>query len=122
MILLSCNWQNFINAIPCLCWGIIGLIAFYLLLKFCIQPCMKYYHDMKMKEEAHKREQQWAKDKETIANSDESLNKIIEDLERENEKLKKKMDIENSRQEALNNLLDLYKQHLNSIISNTKKQ
>ncbi len=26
LVLLAVDWQNVVNAIPCLCWGVIGLV------------------------------------------------------------------------------------------------
>lgn len=60
IILCQClDWQPLLDAIPCLCWGIIGLIALYLILKFVVVPWMVNCHENRMKEDAHKREIEW---------------------------------------------------------------
>lgn len=46
----SANWQPVVNAIPCICWGIIGLIALFLVLKSLIIPAMTQCHEKKMKQ------------------------------------------------------------------------
>ena len=59
MILLECNWQDAICKIPCLCWGVIGLVALYLVLKYIMQPLIANCHERKSKEKAIETEKFW---------------------------------------------------------------
>ena len=132
MILLCCDWQNVINAIPCLCWGlliVVGLlVGLHLYFKYVIQPKNRHLFEEESKQYAFAREILWDERKEEKnkkdeeVNSEASLKKENEELKKKEEEMKNNLAEMRSRQEALNKLLDLYKQHLNSIISNTKKQ
>ena len=75
-----------------------------------------------MKKEAFAHEKWWEENKWRKANSDENLIKKIDELSKENEELKRKLDIEKSRQEVLNKHLEEYKQHMNIIMSNSKNR
>ena len=63
MILLdcNCNWQNVIDGIPCLCWGVIFLIALYLILKYVAQPIIQHLCEVRAKDKSNKREEDWYK-------------------------------------------------------------
>lgn len=71
----SANWQSVVDAIPCICWGIIFLIALYLILKLIVLPLIKNCHEMKMKDEAFTQEKYWYDEKKKA--SDEDLNRKI---------------------------------------------
>lgn len=71
----SANWQPVVDAIPCICWGIIMLIALYLILKLIVLPLIKNCHEMKMKDEAFTQEKHWYDEKKKA--SDEDLNRKI---------------------------------------------
>lgn len=71
----SANWQPVVDAIPCICWGIIMLIALYLILKLIVLPLIKNCHEMKMKDEAFTQEKHWYNEKKKT--SDEDLNRKI---------------------------------------------
>lgn len=45
----SIDWQPIINAIPCICWGIIALVALLFLLKYIVSPLIANYHELKVK-------------------------------------------------------------------------
>ena len=95
MILLECNWQDAICKIPGLCWGVIGLIAFYLVLKYFVQPCIANCHESKMKKEAINTEKFWHFQKELSHDFKKELNDKIGELE---EKLQAE---KNSREDKL---------------------
>ncbi|GEM_PF-3419930 len=63
------DWQPVIDAIPCLCWGILGLLAFYFLLRFVIAPIITNCHEREEKESVHQRELEWADKKKTADDS-----------------------------------------------------
>lgn len=81
MILLDCCcWQNAIAKIPCLCWGVIGLVALYLVLKYVVQPCMASCHERKVKEESFRREKFWAFYKRVEEPLEDELKKVRDEL------------------------------------------
>lgn len=55
------NCQSVINALPCILWGILGLIAFYLVLKYIIHPCIVHKNEMKAKWSTFSDEKEWYK-------------------------------------------------------------
>ena len=66
----SANWQPVVDAIPCICWGIIMLIALYLILKLIVLPLIKNCHEMKMKDEAFTQEKHWYDEKKKTSDED----------------------------------------------------
>lgn len=78
MILLSCNWQKVIDAIPCLCWGVIiivgFLVALHLFLKHVRQPKDNHLFEEESKRNAFERELHWDERK-------EEKNKIQKDMD-----------------------------------------
>ncbi len=56
---LTCDWQVVIKAIPCLCWGILGVVFIYLGLKYAFEPWLKAYNERKMKQKAFDIEKEW---------------------------------------------------------------
>ncbi len=73
----SANWQPVVNAIPCICWSIIFLIALYLILKLIVLPLIKNRHELKIKKTAFDQEIIWY-DKKKKANAEEMDRKIRE--------------------------------------------
>lgn len=85
-ILLSCchcdktaNWQPVVDAIPCICWGIIGLIALFLILKYLIIPAMTQCHETKMKEKMFQNEEFWYNKKN--AEKEKEINREIKEFQ-----------------------------------------
>lgn len=71
LVLLSCcsehsvtDWSPVISALPCICWGIIALVALFFLLKLVVSPLIANCHEMKVKEVNNKYEDKLAKNKE----------------------------------------------------------
>lgn len=81
MILLECCWQSAICKIPCLCWGVIGLVALYLVLKYIVQPWIANCHERKTKDHAFEREKYWHSQKEQ--SREKELRGKIAELEKE---------------------------------------
>lgn len=54
------NWQPVINAIPCVCWGILALVMLYFLLKHVVAPLIANGHENMMKSKAFEQEKFWA--------------------------------------------------------------
>ena len=82
------NWQPVVDAIPCICWGIIMLIALYLILKLIVLPSIKNCHEMKMKEKIYELENGMINNKTNLENkkacTEENLNEMktkVSDLE-----------------------------------------
>ena len=83
LVLLAADWQNVVNAIPCLCWGVIGLVALVFLLKYLhplIEMWIKNKHESKMKKKAFKMEKYWHFIKKVDVASEETLQKEINEL------------------------------------------
>lgn len=59
VLLQACIWQKTIDSIPGLCWGVIGLCAFYLVLKYIIIPRMNHHYDLDLKDKAFGDETYW---------------------------------------------------------------
>ncbi len=120
MILLECNWQDAICKIPCLCWGVIGLVALYLVLKYIMQPLIANCHERKSKEKAIETEKFWHFQKQLSHDFKKELEeKIIE-------KEKELQDEKNSRedklkQERLKAEHDYYKKILDDFYNKEKK-
>lgn len=117
MILLSCcshvaNWQEVINKIPCLLWGVIGLLGFWLLLKYVVKPRCQYCNDVKVRKEKFEREKFWSFYNKIQLVSDEQLNKQIDELEKEKSKLNKD---KSEKESLLNKELEIYNTILNRL-------
>ena len=107
-LLLTCNWQNVIDAIPCFCWGLLILIGLIYSIKYIIVPCMNNCHECKMKEAANKREKEWANFESTKASTDEHLINSKKELE---DKLK----LETTKNELLEKQLQVYKEFIKQL-------
>lgn len=105
LICCTCFWKT---DFPCLCWGVIGLIALYFILKFIVLPCLTNYHERKMKEEAFEREKNWNYLINIKASTDEALHKTIDNLTTSIEKLKKELESEKNNKDLLEKQLKLY--------------
>lgn len=85
MILLSCcsqvaNWQEVINTIPCLLWGVIGLVTLWLLLKYVAKSLIQNCNDAKVRKEKFAREKEWQEKMEKMKNDE--LQRKIEEFEK----------------------------------------
>ena len=78
VVLCQClGWQPVINAIPFLCWGVIGLVALYLILKYVVQPWKTHQYEMELKDKVFKNEERWHEEKKK-ADEEELTRKIRE--------------------------------------------
>ncbi|MGP1447328.1 MAG: hypothetical protein ACTTKO_07365 [Candidatus Limimorpha sp.] len=79
--------ETFIDShLACLCWGIIGLVAFVFLLKYLgplIEMWIKNKHERKMKDKAFKIEQYWFQQNNVERTLQAELEKKIEEKENE---------------------------------------
>lgn len=82
----SIDWQPVINAIPCICWGIITLVALFFLLKFVVSPFIANCHERKEKASAFGQEKFWA----FFNRMEKPVEEELEKAKRELEELKKK--------------------------------
>ena len=108
VVLCANSWQNVINAIPCLCCGILGLVALYLLLKYVVQPCMTSCHEREVKEDAFEREKIWANFNTTKASTDEALMNQVKELNEKKSELESTLNAEKHNKELLEKQLKLY--------------
>lgn len=120
----SANWQPVVDAIPCICWGIIMLIALYLILKLIVLPSIKNCHEMKMKDKAFKNEKFWAIYKK-IENPPEeelsNLQKEVDEFKKKEEELNKsKNNLENEKKEFEKQILEEKIKVYQEIIKQTK--
>lgn len=66
-VLLACcnhcqaaiDWSPITKSVPCICWGILGVIALYFLLKYVVAPLIANWHEKNMKDKAFKNEKAW---------------------------------------------------------------
>ena len=100
-VLSVVDWQNVVNAIPCLYWGIIGLAAIVYFLRPLSVIWIKNHHERMMKEDVFEREKQWADFEKIKASTDEELKK-------ENEGLKNQYELEKQANELLKKQLEVY--------------
>lgn len=116
----SINWQPVINAIPCICWGIIALVTLIFLLKFIALPLIANCHERKEKAEAFGQEKFWYFQKELKKDYQKELNDRIQKLENEKKKLSEDLDKEKKdrnktlRKERLQAEHDFYEKILNT--------
>lgn len=87
LVLLAADWQNVVNAIPCLYWGIIGLAAIVYFLRPLSVIWIKNHHESKMKEKAFEMEKYWRIITKVDVTSDETLQKEINELKQRIKKL-----------------------------------
>ncbi len=89
-VLSVVDWQNVVNAIPCLCRSIIWLVAIVFLLKV-LRPVFELYiknhHERMMKERAFEMEKYWNMITKVNLASDETLQKEINELKQRIKKL-----------------------------------
>ena len=52
-------WGDFVNAIPCLLGGILGLIALIYLLKYVVKPLIEHCHEKKLLNQKNENEKEW---------------------------------------------------------------
>lgn len=124
MILLSCcsqvaNWQEVINTIPCLLWGVIGLVTLWLLLKYVAKPLIQNCNDAKVRKEKFEREISWKFYDKIQLNSDKTLKNEIKELEEKIDELKEDKEKDNKEQSNKNALLkkeiEIYQKILNQL-------
>lgn len=114
------NWQQVINAVLCICWGIIALIMLYFLLRYVVAPLISNCHETMLKSKAFKEEKFWHFQK-VFLHSEEVLEKKKTELEAKINELREKLDNEkNNRrrileQERLQSEHDYFKEMLNEI-------
>lgn len=89
-------WQPVIKEIPCLCWGVIVLIALYLLLKFAVRPCMNHCHESAMKDKMFEQEKYWSNIKKIEYPLEQKLSEVktkLDDLQKKENDITKRKDI-----------------------------
>lgn len=113
------SWQKLVDSIPCLLWGVIVLVALWLLLKYVVKPRCQYCNDAKVRKEKFEREKFWSFYNKIQLVSDEQLNKQIGALNKqidELEKEKSKLNKDKSEKESLlNKELEIYNTILNRL-------
>ena len=97
------DWSPIINAIPGLCWGIIGIFALFFILKYVVKPIIANCHELNVKSKKYEQEEQWdsRKNQERETEYTKSMVGQIDEL---NSKLK----IEKAANELLEKRLSIY--------------
>ena len=120
VVLCQClDWQIVLNAIPCICWGILALVMLYFLLRFVVAPLIANCHELIVKSKAFKQEKFWHFQK--ILPSEEKLIKKTKELETLIAGLQTKLDNEKTNrnntleQERLQYERDYFKEMLDEI-------
>lgn len=120
IVLCVSPWQNVINSIPCLCWGVIGLVALYLVLKYIVQPLIANSHERKSKEKAIETEKFWHFQKELSHDFKKELDDKIDDLNKQLQAEKNSRE-DKLKQERLQMEHDFYKKILDDFYNKGNK-
>lgn len=111
-LMSNVNWQTLVDNIPCLLWGVIGLFASWLILKYVAKPLIQNCNDAKVRKEKYEREKFWRFYDKIELVSDEQLKKEIDGLKKEKSDIIK----DNSEREAfLKKELEIYNTILNRL-------
>lgn len=106
------DWQEVVNAIPCLLWGVlivvVILVAMYIIMKYHCLPKMKNEHELKMKEQAFIYEWMWTAYGKLKESTDDSLKQKVENLNHENSKLKEALSFEEKKVELMDKQIQRY--------------
>ena len=106
LMVSCCADTGFVTSI---CWGVLGLVALFFILKFIVQPWMSHCHESKMKEEAHNREKEWADFKKAKASTDEALKDQVKDLKSKLSELEGTLESEKFKNGLLEKQLKMYR-------------
>lgn len=79
-LMSNVNWQTLVDSIPCLLWGVIGLFASWLILKYVAKPLIQNCNDAKVRKEKYVREGEWQEKMEKMKNDE--LQRKIEEFEK----------------------------------------
>lgn len=78
------EWKIVIEAIPCLCWGVIIfsflLVGISLFLKYIVKPRDKYRFEKELKEMAFEHEKEWDNRKKSKIPVQEKLDKLEKEI------------------------------------------
>ena len=104
------DWNPLIHALPCICWGIIGLVAVFFLLKYAIVPLIANWHERMMKEMNYKNEIDWddrrKAEREAI---------ITKEMKAQIDALKNSIEKENATSELLAKRLEIYEKTMEKL-------
>ena len=113
------NWQNVVNAIPCLLWGVlIGvfiLIFLYLCLKYHCLPKIRNEHELKTKGQAFIYECLWSEYGKLKESTDDSLKQKVENLNKECSKLKETLSFEENKVKLQEDQIKRYQEILSNL-------
>lgn len=107
-LIMTCNWQHVIDAIPFFCWGVLIFIAIYLALFRLCPLLLNNKHELKMRAEAFDKEKQWACFEGIKACTDEQLIK-------KNKELESQLATEKLKNELLEKQLETYKRFVKEL-------
>lgn len=78
---VTMDWSPIIKSAPCICWGIICLIALYFLLKYVAAPLIANWHENWAKTQNFKQEKFWAYYKRMEKPIEDKLGKAQKELD-----------------------------------------
>lgn len=113
------DWNPLINALPCICWGIIGLVAGFFLLKYAVAPFIANRHERKMKEMNYKNEFDWDDRRKEERDAAKAGRKELED---QIEALNNSFNAEKAANELLSKRLEIYEKTMNVEIKPKEKK
>lgn len=114
-------WDHVIQSIPCLCWGLIAVVAIYLFLRYLAKPLIANCHERQMKKEDFEREKFWAffkkyEEPTELNECKEELNNLKkEDEKRKDERSKLDEEIKNFKETILNEKVKIYEEIIKCI-------
>ena len=120
IVLLSCcpehsliDWNSVISSLPCICWGIIALVALFFLLKFVFSPLIANCHEINMKVKSFENEEKWADRKEKRDDLEKKNNELKsstdEELKKAKKELENQLELEKTKSQLLEKKLEFYK-------------
>lgn len=117
------NWQSFIDALPGLCWGMIGLVVLFFVVRYVILPLIANCHERQTKKDSFEQEKFWHFQKglekdfkkeleDRVAILDGEKKELADKLEKEMKERSKKL-----QEERRNAELEFYKKIAESFYS-----
>ena len=121
------DWSPIINALPCIFWGIIALVALFFLLKYVVAPLIANYHELNLKKETFNQEEFWANrtlTKEMVEklklSPDEWLKNQMETLTENIDKIARELASKKDEEKKVIESLELRKKAYEQVLDNIK--
>lgn len=89
-----CCWQTLADSLPGLCWGIIGLVALFFVVRYVISPLIANCHERQTKKDSFEQEKFWHFQKGLEKDFKKELEDRIADLNQEKKELSDRLEKE----------------------------